>query len=103
MPQTEGTRKMARWSEDLSHRSRYVTTDTIHSWAGARAGDTWHYQGESHIISKVSKVVDPDHNAIWYEIECEDGTKSSTPDNMGHGEIRVTGQKIITETWTIVK
>jgi hypothetical protein len=83
------------WTEDLSHRSRYVTTDTIHSWAGARAGDTWHYLGKSHIISKVTKVVDRGYDAIWFEIECEDGTKASTPENMGHGSILVTGLKEI--------
>lgn len=85
------------WTEDLSHASRFISSNinTIHSWAGARAGDTWHYLGESHIISKVTKVVDRGIMAIWYEIECEDGTKSSTPENMGHGEIRVTGQKAI--------
>ncbi len=86
---------MARWSEDLSNQSRYVTTDTIHSWAGARAGDTWHYQGQSHIITKVTKIVEPAWDAIWFEIECADGTKASTSENMGHGEIRVTGIKEI--------
>jgi hypothetical protein len=97
MPQTEGTRKMARWSEDLSNQSRFISSHitTIHSWAGARAGDTWRYQGQEHIITKVTKVVDPGYGAVWFEIECEDGTKASTPDNMGHGAILVTGEKAI--------
>jgi hypothetical protein len=85
------------WTEDLSYASRFISSNvnTIYSWAGARAGDTWHYLGESHIISKVTKVVDRGIMAIWYEIECEDGTKSSTPENMGHGSILVTGEKAI--------
>jgi hypothetical protein len=83
------------WTQDLSYASRLVTVNEIYSWAGARAGDTWHYLGKSHIISKVTKVVDRGIMAIWYEIECEDGTKASTPENMGHGTIIVTGLKEI--------
>jgi hypothetical protein len=97
MPQTEGTRKMARWSEDYSNKSRFISSNIneIHSWAGARAGDTWLYQGQEHIITKVTRVVDQGYGAIWIDIECADGTKASTPDNMGHGTIRVTGLKEI--------
>ena len=86
---------MARWSEDLSNTPRLVTTDTIYSWIGARAGDTWEYQGKSHLITKVTRTVDQGYGAIWIDIECADGTKASTPDNMGHGTIHITGLKEI--------
>jgi hypothetical protein len=86
---------MARWTEDLSNQSRHITTDSIYSWAGARAGDTWLFNREKKVITKVTKTVDPDYNAIWYSLEFEDGTGSLCADNMGHGTILVTGAKEI--------
>jgi hypothetical protein len=86
---------MARWTEDLSNQSRYITTNSIYSWAGARANDTWLFNREKKVITKVTKTVDPDYSAIWYTLEFEDGTGASTPDNMGHGTILVTGAKEI--------
>lgn len=88
------------WEQDLSTESRRIDEDinTIHMWGGARKGDTWCQPGtfqEPKVIESVKRCCDPGYGAIWYEFTFVDGTGARCADDMGFGEIRVTGQKVI--------